>query len=80
MSGDTPEDIQKDIEAQREKLAETVDQLAAKLDVKSQAKAKVAQARDVVTTDEGKPRPDLLAGAGVAVAALVILIIWRQRR
>ncbi len=37
----TPEEIQADIERQREELAETVDQLGHKLDVKAQTKAKV---------------------------------------
>ena len=37
----TPEDIQADIEKQREHLAQTVDQLGHKLDVKAQTKAKV---------------------------------------
>ena len=36
----TPDELEAEIEAQREQLADTVDQLAAKLDVKAQAKAK----------------------------------------
>ena len=38
----TPEEIEADIAAQRAQLAGTVDDLAAKLDVKSQAQQKVA--------------------------------------
>ena len=38
----TPEEIQADIERQREQLAQTVDDLGHKLDVKAQARAKVA--------------------------------------
>ncbi len=45
MTSRTPEEIQADIEVQREQLADTVDALSAKLDVKSQAKAKVDDAK-----------------------------------
>jgi hypothetical protein len=87
----TPEEIQEDIEQQREQLAQTVDQLGHKLDVKAQSRAKVedvkaqtqaklAQAKEVSTTDDGKPRPEVI-GAAAAVVAGVATIIWlRQRR
>ena len=86
----TPEEIQADIEQQREQLAQTVDQLGHKLDVKAQSKAKVedikvqtqaklAEAKEVTTTDEGKPRPEVL-GATAAVLAGVAMIIWLRRR
>jgi hypothetical protein len=86
----TPEEIQADIEQQRERLAQTVDQLGHKLDVKAQSKAKVedvkvqtqaklAEARDVSTTDDGKPRPEVL-GAAAAVVAGIAIIIWLRRR
>ncbi|MCW2762782.1 MAG: hypothetical protein JWR85_2983 [Marmoricola sp.] len=86
----TPEEIQADIEAQREQLAATVDQLTHKLDVKAQTKAKVddvlvetrakvAEARELSTTDDGKPRPEVLA-AVAAVVAGVVLVVWLRRR
>jgi hypothetical protein len=86
----TPEEIQADIERQREQLAETVDQLTQKLDVKAQTKAKVDDVKaqtlttvtnlqDRATTPEGKPRPEVL-GAAAAVAVLVGLLIWWRRR
>jgi len=74
-----PDAIRADIERTRENLAETVDALHAKLDVKSQAKAKVAQFKDQATTDDGKPRPDLIAGA-VGVLLLVTGLFWWRRR
>ena len=73
----TPEEIQADIERQREQLAQTVDELGHKLDVKAQTREKVAEVKDRATTDTGKPRPEL-AVAVVAVAALVGLVIWRR--
>lgn len=68
MSHRRPEQIEAEIEAQREQLAATVDELTHKLDVK-----------DRMTTDSGRPRPELLAAAGVVVAAVVALVLWRRR-
>lgn len=86
----TPEEIQADIEVQREQLAQTVDDLTHKLDVKAQTKAKVddvkaqtqakvAEVRDRSTNDDGKPRPEIL-GATAAVVLGIGLVIWLRRR
>ena len=75
----TPEEIQEDIEQQREQLAQTVDQLGHKLDVKAQTKAKVAEVRDRATTDDGKPRPEVIGVAAAVVLGLGIAI-WLRRR
>jgi hypothetical protein len=86
----TPEEIQADIELQREQLAETVDQLTQKLDVKANTKAKIddvkvqaqvkaSEVKDRATTDDGKPRPEVL-GAAAAVVVAIGLIIWLRRR
>lgn len=88
--GQTPAELEADIERQREQLATTVDQLTAKLDVKShaqakvadvksQARVKVAEVKESATTDDGKPRPEVLAVAGALVGAAVLLIWWRRR-
>ena len=76
----TPQQLEAEIEAQRTQLAGTVDALAAKLDVKSRASAKAADLKDRATTETGRPRPDLLAVAVVAVGVLVALTVWRRRR
>ena len=86
----SPEEIQAEIEQQREQLAETVDQLTAKLDVKAntkakvedvkaQTQAKVAEVRDLSTTDDGKPRPEVL-GIAAAVVIGIGVVIWLRRR
>jgi len=75
----TPAQIEADIARQRAQLADTVDALSAKLDVKSQAQAKVDQVRARATTDTGRPRPEVLGAAAVMVA-LVALYVWRRRR
>lgn len=74
-----PDAIRADIERTREELAETVDRLHAKLDVKSQAKATVARAKDRATTDTGKPRPELAAAAAGALLLVAGLVWWRRR-
>jgi hypothetical protein len=76
----TPEELEADVVAQREQLAGTVDDLAAKLDVKSQAQKKVAALKDSATTDDGKPRPEVLAAVGSLVAMAVVLVLWRRHR
>jgi len=72
-------DIEADIEAQREHLADTVDQLAHKLDVKAQAKERASQVKDRATTDAGRPRPELL-GALVGLVLVTGLVVWWRRR
>lgn len=76
----TPEQIEAEIAVQREQLAGTVDELAAKLDVKAQAQRKVASLKDSATTDSGTPRPEVVAAVGSLVAMAVVLLLWRHRR
>jgi hypothetical protein len=78
-SSNDPDAIRRDIEETREQLAETVDALHAKLDVKAQARAKVADLKDSATTDSGQPRPEVV-GAAVAVLLLVAGLVWWKRR
>ena len=79
-NGSSPEQIEADIERQREELAETVDALHAKLNVKTRAKEKAADLKERATTDQGKPRPEVLAGAAAAAALVVGLVVLRVRR
>lgn len=74
-----PDAIREDIERTRTELAGTVDALQAKLDVKAQAKARAARAKDRATTDDGKPRPEVVAGAVGALLVIAGLVWWRKR-
>ena len=65
--------LEQDVERQREQLARTVDALHAKLDVKSRAK-------DGLTTQDGKPKPVVLAVAAFAVTAVAAYVVVRARR
>jgi hypothetical protein len=63
----SPQEIDAEIEAQREHLADTLDQLAARLDLKSRARARLRATSPVV-----------YAGF-VAGVATVGLLVWRWR-
>jgi hypothetical protein len=74
-NGSRPEQIEADIERQREELAATVSELQTRLDVKTRAKHRAAALRDRATTESGRPRPELLGAAAVAVVGL---LVWRR--
>jgi hypothetical protein len=95
-TGDSPgiEEIETDIARTREELAATVDELTARLDVKTRVKESVQQTkdqavdrirtvRDQATDEDGRPTPTTL-GIGGAVAAMVVVVLvltlWRRRR
>ena len=91
---DAPEmaELEADIARTREELAQTVDQLAAKLDVKtrirnrasetkSAAAARMQSVRHHVIGVDGKPRPAALTAGGGVVAAIatMVLVRWWMR-
>ena len=79
-SGATPEQIEADIARQREQLAATVNELQAKLDVKTRAKARANELKARATTADGKPTPPVLGATAAAVLAVVGLVLLRRRR
>jgi hypothetical protein len=79
MSDTTIAAKEREVERHRDQLADTVDALQAKLDVKTRAQAKLQETKARATTDDGKPRPAVLAGVAAAVAAVAGLVWWRRR-
>ena len=90
MSGE--EEIQREIEQTRQRLGETVDELAAKADIKARAQATAAEAKERVQATaadvSGRVRrsellqrrwPVALA-AGVLIVASVAIWRWRRKR
>ena len=78
QSGSSVQALQAEIAGQREALADTVDELQHRLDVKAQTRERLGNAKARMTTDTGRPRPDLALAAGLATTALVSLVIWRR--
>lgn len=79
VNGTTPDQIEADIERQRDELAATVSELQARLDVKARAKAKGAEIRDRATTDGGGPKPLVAAAAAAVVLLIGGAVVWRRR-
>ena len=97
MSGEaqTPEQIEAEIEVQRAQLAETIDALSAKLDVKSQAQAKVEEAKHTAqakvaqvkqaaqskagTVRSSGPPRPELLAFGITVLLATAVLWWRER-
>jgi Protein of unknown function (DUF3618) len=87
-------ELQADIERTRADLANTVDQLTAKLDVKTRVRNRVADTKDKATAqlrnmqdratdDDGKPTTVTRGIGGGVLAALVavlLLALWRRNR
>lgn len=74
-----PDAIRADIEATREQLGRTVDELSNRLDVPARAKERVARTRDTAV-ETYRESPPAVVGAGAALAGLVGLVVWRRRR
>lgn len=84
MNDNDPATIEHDIEATRERLAVTVDELAVRLHPKEIGRRSLAEAkarvRAAAMTPDGSPRVERLAAIGGAVLALVGLVVLRRRR
>ena len=75
MATRQPEEIRSEIEETREQLGETVEALAAKADVKGQAKAKVEDVKEQV-----RSKPVVPVAVAVGVLAIGIGLFIASRR
>jgi len=68
----------------RKRVAATKDQAAVKVhDVQVRAGQLAGNAKQSATDAQGKPKPEVLAGAGVVAAVVVagiVLLVWQRRR
>ncbi len=84
MSSTTdPEQLRAEIEHTRADLAETVDALSAKLDVKAQAAHKVGEVKAAVVNAATKAKPyrrQLVGAASGLLVAFLGMRTWRRRR
>jgi hypothetical protein len=76
----TADELRQEIEHTRQQLGETVDQLAAKTDVKARARARAAEISAQVSHSEIVRRrwPIAVTGAGIAIAASAVVWRWKQ--
>ena len=78
-----PDAIQAEIEATREQLGRTVDELAVRLDVPARVREQVAEkvlvARDVAV-ETYRESPPAVLGAAALLVAVVGVVVWRTKR
>ena len=76
--------IKAEIDATREDLSRTVDELAARLDVPARARERVAEKALVVrdtAVETYRESPPAVLGAAVALVAVVVgIVVWRTKR
>ncbi len=88
----TADELRQEIEQTRQSLGETVDELAAKADMKARARAKAAdakaRARDKAAEVSGRVRRSqavqsrwpVAVAAGVLVAGAGVVAVWKWKR
>jgi hypothetical protein len=78
MSERTPEAIERDIVATRERLAGTVDQIATRVAPANIVRRLQDSARDKVVYPSGQLRVERVATIAAVVLTLAGLIVWRR--
>ena len=79
-SADDPDQIKAEIEATREQLSRTVDELSARLDVPARAKERALRTKDTAV-ETYRESPPLVIGGAVALVGLVVgLVILHRKR
>ena len=83
----SPAQVERDIEARRQRLAGSIDALVERVNPRNVAqrkadevRARVDDVRSRVTDADGKPRPELLGAAAGAVVVVVVLVVLARRR
>ena len=71
----TPEAIEKDLEATREQLADTIDQLLYRASPKTIVKREIASIRAFFVDAQGNPRTDNILKVAGGVAGFVAFVV-----
>ena len=75
-----PDQIKAEIEATREQLGRTVDELTARLDVPARARERAARAKDTAVETYRESPPLVIGGALTLVGLVVGLVVLRRKR
>ena len=82
----TQPEIQQEIEQTRERLGQTVEELAAKADLKARARAKTAEVKARAAEASGRVRQSQavrrdwpLAMVAAGILAIGVALVWRHR-
>jgi hypothetical protein len=76
----TPDEIEREIEFTRQRLAGTIDELGYRVKPATIAKRGKERARGVVIDETGAPRVNRIATIAGGIAAVVALVAWRKSR
>ena len=79
-AGNDPDQIKAEIDATREQLARTVDELSARLDVPARAKERALRTKDTAVETYRESPPIVIGGALALVAVVVGVMIVRRKR
>jgi hypothetical protein len=75
-----PATIQAEIEATRERLGQTLDELHARLDVPSRTRERAYRVRDTAVETYRESPPAVVGGIVALVALGAGLMVWRRKR
>jgi Protein of unknown function (DUF3618) len=71
--------LESEIEATRERLADTIDQLLYRSSPKTIARREAASAKAVYVAPDGSPRTDnILKTAGIVVGVVALMVVLRK--
>ncbi len=75
-----PDALKAEVDVSREQLAATVDELAARLAVGSQAKERALRTRDTVVETYRESPPAVVGATAALIGLVVAVVVWRRRR
>lgn len=71
--------IEENLEATAQRLSANIDALVDRLSPKHVAKSSVSEAKALVLTESGRPRPELIGAIAGALVGVAVLVWWRRR-